>query len=196
MYNLEATPYTSLVSKPDRFIVSLELLLRVAVLRRDIHGLLPNQAFWSGPLENNELIAHKLVTAAVESKNDDAWQDGRIKLEATARSNFEVLARGLEDYAQKSNLRVAKPRGGPVPYEVTLHSIPPNASIQYMTFLEYELCDKKILGYRLDKSWLHATGKLRLIGKYRFRLEWTGSANAPVEGNFFVDHADPEMSLP
>jgi hypothetical protein len=197
-YDLEAAPYSLLVSHPDRLTVPIELLIRAAVLRRDLDELSPKQAFHAGPLTELQAITKKMVNDACQSANEDEWHTKQESSEEEVRAKLAIIKKGLEDYALEMHLEVAKARGAIQGYKVRILKDPPSGHVRLMRYLDYLICLKPpgqpADNECLDKAWETVLSDSKtLIGKYRFRAEWPESLDPPQEENTVVTEVTKEL---
>ncbi len=179
--NLNPTPFASLISKPDRFTLALELMVRIQRIRADLVQQLPNETFWIHPVEEIEKIPPQLVEAASRSSSEDALQSSRLNFEQQAQANFDRLETALEAYAKGARLDVLKPRGPAQGYEVSIHTGSQPVRVRYMSLGEYEYCKR----FKLDMTdrWRDLGRKAILIGTYHYIADLP---QGKVEGSFEV----------
>jgi hypothetical protein len=184
-YDLRPTAVTELELRPDRLSPALEMLVRTAVLRRDLQTVAPDQPFWSNHLARLDSLADQMVHAACEIESEEKWHTAQEAYDASAETEFDALKKDLLSYAERSGLKVATTRGSPQGFRVDVKVDPPKARIRIMTELEYKKCD--VLNIPLEGHWNDLSpGVHTLIGRYHYRVEWPASLNGPEEGDFEI----------
>jgi hypothetical protein len=184
-YDLRPEAPTNLSSRPDCFSLPLEILIRSAALGRDLATTLPNQKFWTQPLENIEMLAMNMVQVAYQTTDEEQCLARQRSFAGQAQTEFQNLESGLNAYAAKAGLSTLGTRGVPNGYKVQIKIDPPRARIRIMPFLDYKRC--QYFSLPLEDHWNDLPeGNRDLIGRYHYRAEWPPSLNGPEEGNFDI----------
>lgn len=187
-YDLDAVPLNVVLSDRDPYAEPLEALIRVESLRRDFGSTLPNEAFWSKPLDSIELAIQRCVQVLENRQTQDAANDPQ-----QCSNDIDVQFRQLDTtillYADAHGLKFTPPSGKRDPvlgYRVHILIDPPKARIRVMPLLAF----KKYQYSQTPKDKYQWSDLLAsdndMIGWYHYRAEWPAELNGADEGDIEV----------
>jgi len=191
--NLDPIPYHFLTSRPDKYTPALEVLIRTQIVKKDLMAQLPNEAFWSKPIDRLEKIPLELVSAVCLAGSEDETQQRSLVSLDEAQKQFAVIDEGLVAYASKPRLSVERPRGALQGFAIKLEVGPPAARVRYMTVGEYDY--SRDMKQDLTNRWTVLSDHAILIGRYHYIVDWP-SPLEPQEGVFEVQTAGQQLSFP
>jgi hypothetical protein len=179
-YDLEAVPLRLVLSKDDPLAGPLEILIRSAVIRRDLRKLFPGETFWSAPLNDVEARTMSLALRSDSEQTKNSAEETK-----SLDKDLNTLKDELNRAALQKGWTVETHRGGGDAYDVQIVIDPPGAKLKMMPFLAYRKA--RFYGTSLDTLWnVYDPGAHRLIGRWRYRVEWTNAQGGPEEDNLSI----------
>ncbi len=182
--HFDIAPDQAVSSSHDLAVRSLDALIRVKALRRDLAKVFPEQTFWIEPL-NHAYAIIELLNSDPNERTDEVLINRKM---AEVEKQFRDLETLAVSAAVQEHLAIESTREMAPRYKVEVHINPPKARVRYMPLLTYLRCRNLDGGPSLEMQWVDLMeGKTSLIGKYRYRAEWPANLNGTVEGTFDIE---------
>ena len=188
-YDLKPAPTTFMLAADDPYLVPLEALIRIEVLRRDFRASIPDEDFWTAPLDSIEAAVRRCVEDLEAPRPEPGTRAPELTCATRIQAQFDKLRDSILSFAAAHKLTLLEPpqTRDPAPgYRIQVKIDPPRARVRVMPLLEY----KKYQYFKVPLEQYQWNDLLDsendMIGWYHYRAEWPAELNGTEEGDFCI----------
>jgi hypothetical protein len=181
--DLTPVPPEAVLSRDDPLAGPLEIMIRVAVLRRDFKAHWTGAADWAGPLDELDALARRHAAQVVSGTTGPA-DPGAKQMSEDASRQWDRVEQAARTYARRAGYDVEASRSVDDGYVVTFVIAPPSGRLKLMTELAYR---KAAIVGDVESRWRDIKApREKLVGRYRYRSEWPADVGGSDEGQIAV----------